>query len=295
MHSKNTHFQIAFSFLGLALFVFLFGIDSFTSQAARPGDAAAYSGYLPIISNQSNVIYASPGLLGHSVFAECNPGGGTDCACSQLDASISSFTGYGEVTNVRGVNTYVNAIGFKKFIEVFPDSQPVTLGVYQYSGEFRIPVLPVPDLSQVENPQAIHLMIQFWDGRNQLLPLNDHTLEGAIYWDLNPWNVDYGKIKIYALPLDLIDTGLYLQPDTQWHRFSLVIDLNYQKYVSISIDDQSLYLSEVGLAQVYHDDWGNDLSIGLTTESMATWPQTDCTFVFKWTTQFRNLVFSRLD
>jgi hypothetical protein len=95
--------------------------------------------------------------------------------------------------------------------------------------------------------------------------------------------------------MDLVDTGLYLQPDTQWHRFSLVINLNTQKYVSISIDDQSLSLSDTGLAQVYHADWGTDLSIGLTTESMAAWPQTECNYIFKWTTQFRNLIFYRLD
>ena len=296
MSHKQRYFQILFTASGIFLFIYLIGIDSFTSKAARPGSDAAYNGYLPILSNQVNILYSSHGLLGHSVFAECNPGGGTNCACSQEDASISSFTGYGEVTsNAREVNTYVNAIGFKKFIEVFPDNKPITLGVYRYSGEFRLPVLPSPDLSQRENPQAIHLMIQFWDGRNELLPMNDQTLEGTIYWDLNPWNADAGKIKVYAYPLDLIDTGLYLQPDTEWHRFSLVVDLNNQKFVSITIDDQTVYLSNIGLAQVYHDDWGDDLSLSLTTESMAAWPQTDCTYIFKWTTQFRNLVFSRLD
>jgi hypothetical protein len=296
MSHKRSVSHILFTVLGIVVFLSLVRIDHFTSEAARLNQTAAYNSYLPLIPKRGNVIYSSHGLLGHSIFAECNPGGDSNCACSQEDALISSFTDYGEVTsNVREANTYVNAIGYKKFIEVFPDIDPITLGVYRYSGEFRLPVLPAPDLDQRENPQAIHLMIQFWDGRNELLPVNDHTLEGTIYWDLNPWTVDAGKIKIYTYPLDLMDTGLYLQPDTEWHRFSLVIDLNSQKFVSVTIDDQTVYLSNIGLARVYHDDWGNDLSISLTTESMAAWPQADCTYIFKWTTQFRNLVFIKLD
>jgi hypothetical protein len=295
MPANRRSLAVVFTLTVLAVFMSLIGLDSVTTSAAQPGRTTASRAYLPILSNQTKILYSTHNLLGHTIFAECNPGGGTDCSCEQLDASISSFSDYAEVTsNIREHNTYVNAIGYKKFIEVFPDNQPITLGVYQYSGEFRLPVLPAPDLQQRDNPQAIHMMIQFWDGRNALLPMNDTTLEGTIYWDLNPWNADAGKIKVYAYPLELVDTGIFLQPDTDWHRFSLIIDLYQQKFVSVGIDGQTVYLKDISLARVYHDDWGEDLSLSLTTESMATWPQTQCNYIFKWTTQFRNLVFSQL-
>jgi len=248
--------------------------------------------YLPYVSRGMQVIYTSQNLSGHALFAECNPGGGTNCPCSPEDVQLISFPDYGKViSNAREQHTYVNAIGYKKFTERFLDNRPIRLGAYKYTGQFRLPALPNPALSQVENPQAVHVMIQFWDGRNALYQSNKTTLEGTIYWQLNPWESDYGKIKVYTEPLQLVDAGIALAPDTEWHSFELAVDLVAQEYLYITIDGQRSELSGVDLAQVHHPEWGEDLSLSITTESLATWPQYECTHVFKWTTYFRNLSF----
>lgn len=239
------------------------------------------------------VIYSSRNLSGHSVASECNPGGGTNCTCSDEDVSISFFPGYGEITsNLRGTNTYVNAIGYKKFTEAFPNGNPVILGTYKYTGQVKLPVLPIPDVNQLKNPQSVHMMIQLWDGRNVLYQNDKNTLEGAIYWELNPWSPDFGKIKVYTKPVNLIDTGILLTPDLEWHTFELVVNFENKKYVSITIDGTVKYLNTIDLAQVSQTSWGDDVSLTITTESMAAWPQPDCSNIFQWSTHFKDLEFS---
>ncbi|MBT4503489.1 MAG: hypothetical protein HOC74_37505 [Gemmatimonadetes bacterium] len=241
------------------------------------------------------LIYTSSNLEGHAVAAECNPGGGSACGCTAEDVAIEFFDGYGEVTsNPRAQNTWVNAIGHKKFIETFPDEGLVALGVYQYSGQFRLTALPFPNPAQQQNGQAVHMMIQFWDGRDQLLETNKTAIEGAIYWELNPWNPESGRFKVYANPVVQVDTGIELAPDTEWHSFELVVDLKKQEYVSMAIDGEVADLEGIELARVHHPEWGDEVALVITTESMATWPQSDCRVVFIWTTQFSDLEFGRL-
>jgi hypothetical protein len=248
--------------------------------------------YLPLVSREEHEpVYTSCDLSSHSVFAECNPGGASSCSCSELDVSIASLESYGEVmSNPRRINTYVNAIGAKKFVEVFPDSKPITLGVYSYSGQFNLPITPTASVSQMENAQAIHMMIQLWDGRNALYQSNKTTLEGAIYWNLNAWTSDFGHILVYTggSPLVLVDTGITATVDINWHRFELVVDLENQEYVSITVDGKSQDLSHLDLARV-PQTWGNELALSITTESLATWPGPTCPLVFTWTTRFRDL------
>lgn len=240
-----------------------------------------------------DLIYTSSNLSGHSVVAECNPGGSTSCICSDDDVDIASFENYGEVTsNVLETNTFVNAIGYKKFEETFPNGNPIKLGSYKYMGEFMLPVNPYPDPNQKENPQSVHMMIQLWDGRNHLYQSDKNTLEGSIYWDLNPWDTNnYGKIKVYTTTdhLELFDTNIVIIPDTEWHTFELVVDLCNKKYISITIDGEAKDLSTIDLAQVFQPSWGDDVSLIITTESMAAWPQMDCSDIYTWTTRFRDL------
>ncbi len=257
-----------------------------TNVAAQTGD-----------ESKNEIIYTSQNLAGHEIFAECNPGGATNCPCSGDDVSLGVYESYGEViSNAREINTYVNAIGYKKFTETFPNGSAIALGTYKYTAHVRLPILPAPDINQTENPQAIHTMIQLWDGRNALFQSNQTSLEGAIYWDLNPWSSPEGKIKVYTNnpgnnELELFDTRLSLLPDTDWHTFELVVDFVNQRYVSVTIDDETKDLSTVALAKVHHPDWGEDVSLVITTESMAASPQADCTPVFTWTTQFKDLEF----
>lgn len=233
-------------------------------------------------------IYQSPNLAGHNVFAECNPGGTTSCPCDATDAAIISYQEYGVIIanpNKRG--TFVNAIGFKKFTDNLLPDLPIDTGVYKYSGEIKLPSLPKPDDTQQSNPQAVHIMIQLYDGNNQIWNEGKVSVEAAIYWDLNPWSADYGKIKVYTEGLILVSTGILLPPDTDWHYFELVADFHTMKYTSITVGDQSKDLSTIKLAKVARPDWGNDLSFSITTESENA--SNNCDKVFYWETYFRNL------
>lgn len=287
---------IAFTYLlGTCFLIILSGRSTPTMVLAETTVTSTKQVYLPLISRQSKLIYSSQNLAGHPVVPECNPGGETGCACSEADVSLESFDGYGEVTsNVRDVHTYVNAIGHKKFIENFPNGETITLGVYEYTGQVNLPTLPISDTNQIKNPQAVHMMIQLWDGRNALFPSNKTTLEGTIYWELNPWSTEYGKIKVYTNPLILTDTGIKLIPlsTTHWHTFTLIADFRSQKYVSITIDGDTRNLSNFELARVPQPSWGKEVSLSITTESLASWPQQSCTHIFSWPTRFRNLKFS---
>ncbi len=247
---------------------------------------------------KNELIYTSSALQDHRVVPECNPGGDTDCACKPEDVRIDTPGDFGEVTsNDREENSWVNAIGYKSFTENFTNGSPITLDDYQYSGEFRIPALPVRDIKQTVNSEAVHLMIQLWDGRSALFQSDRFTLEGVIFWELNPWSPDLGKIKVYtgSQPSRLVNSGITLRPDLAWHSFKLAVDLVNQKYLFIAIDGRQIDLSRTPLARVQHLDWGNDVTLNITTESMAAYPQKGCPYVFTWTTQFRDLAFGHLE
>jgi hypothetical protein len=241
-------------------------------------------------------LYTSKNLTGHSVAAECNPNGASGCPCSALDVGLTPFDLYGEVvSNPREVATYVNAIGYKKFSDTFPNGMPLSLSTFRYTYFVKLPVLPRPDVTQKKNPEAVHLMIQFWDGNNKLYKSDSTTLEGTIYWDLNPWTPDAGKIKIYQYPMTLAPTGITVPADTFWHCFALTVNFLTKKYVSLSVDGTVKDLSDVALAQKKHTDWGNDLSLSITSESEAASPDAGCTKIFTWTTLFKELQFGLPD
>lgn len=240
------------------------------------------------IATEDIPIYSSSNLSGHAVAPEWLGG---EKATAQ-DIELKSLKTYGEVvSNLKYRDVYVNAIGHKKFIERFPSGKALHLGQYRYEAYIQLPLIPKSDVTQKENPQAVHTMIQFWDGRNALSKSNKTTLEGAIYWDLNPWTSnEFGKIKVYTYPVKLADTGLKLDPDTSWHKFELIVNLRSKRYVSITVDGQTKDLSKIPLAQVTHPDWGSEVSLIITTESLAAWSK-DGTSAFAWTTRFRDIRF----
>lgn len=208
---------------------------------------------------------------------------------------ILSLETHGEVTsNLKRRRVYVNAIGYRKFVERLPSGKPIPLGPYRYAAYVQLPGIPKAEEKQKENPQAIHTMIQLWDGRNALYQGNRSTLEGAIYWELNPWMAEeYGKIKVYAHPIKLVETGIRLTPDTEWHRFELSVDLDRKRYISIKIDGQKKKLSGIPLAEVKHTDWGNEVALIITTESLAAWSDKGAAR-FTWTTRFKDLELFRV-
>lgn len=241
-------------------------------------------------------------LAGYGVSAECNPGGGT-FTCGAADVQIApasdATSSYSEVTaNPRGILTFVNAIGNIKFITNTPDNQRIALETYQYLYAIRLPRKP----TQTSTPwvaEQVHQMIQLWDGSNQIWPANQHTLEAALFWKLNPWDPNYGKIFVYTMDggnLATFDTGVYLEPDTNWHVFDIRADLANRMYAGMSIDSGNWRdLSGVPLAQVHQPTWGPELALILTAESENAYPGTTNPRVTQWTTQFRDPKLFRLD
>ena len=245
------------------------------------------------------IIYESQNLTGHDVFIEPNPGGGTQCPFVEDDAKLVSYDGYGEViSNPNLRNVWINAIGAKKFWDEFPGGENIVLAAYKYSGEFRLPTLPAPNDAQIENAEAVHFMIQLFDGSNTLLNADHYSLEFSILWKLNAWTDDYGKMFVYTgvsdsvtNPFRVYDTQIKLEPDTEWHTFEMIVNFETLKWVSITIDGVKKDLCDINAAKVRHYDWGDDFFLCITTESQSTWPQYNCEKVFTWTTQFRNLGF----
>jgi hypothetical protein len=241
-------------------------------------------------------------LTGYGVSAECNPGGTTSFSCGLSDVSITtgsdSSSQYSNVTaNPNGNTTFVNAIGNIKFTNSTPDGQPLALKSYQYVYAVRLPLVPTRNSAPLIAEQ-VHQMIMFWDGANQLWQANKHTLEATIYWKLNPWDPNYGKIFVYTMNgsnLVAYDTGIILTPDTNWHVFDVRADFLNQVFVGISIDGQWNPLTNVSLAQISHPDWGSDLSLALTAESQNAYPGSTNPIVTQWTTQFKDPKLYRFD
>lgn len=240
-------------------------------------------------------------LAGYGVSTECNPGGHTSFPCGSSDVLIANSADgtCSEVTaNPRGITTFVNAIGNRKFTNTTPDGQGIQLKTYKYVYAVRLPRVPTTGSLPWVGEQ-VHQMIQFWDGNNVLWSANKHTLEAAIYWKLNPWDADYGKIMVYTLDANgnvvPKDYGLFLQPDTNWHVFELRADLANRVYAGVAIDSVWNPLTNVPLARVYHPDWGTDLSLILTAESENAYPGSTNPIVTQWTTQFKDPKLYRLD
>lgn len=249
-----------------------------------------------------NLIWNAWGpLQGYGVSTECNPGGHTTYPCGTSDVKIANSADgtCSEVTaNPRGIVTFVNAIGNRHFQDHTPDGAGIQLKTYKYVYAVRLPRVPTTGSLPWVGEQ-VHQMIQFWDGNGVLWNSGKHTLEAAIYWKLNPWDADYGKILVYTMNaqggLGTIDSGITLTPDTNWHTFELRADLANRVYAGLAVDGHWNPLTNVPMAQVYHPDWGTDLSLILTAESENAYPGQSGTTVTQWTTQFKDPKLYRLD
>lgn len=272
------------------------------------GGAALLSGAAVLATAQPahaayNLIWYEWGpLAGYQVSTECNPGGHTNFPCGSSDVAIttgSDSTGsFSEVTaNPRGIVTFVNAIGNIHFQQKTPDGQPIQLKTYRYIYAIRLPRIPTKTSAPWIAEQT-HEMIQFWDGSNTLWPANKHTLEASVFWKLNPWDPNYGKIFAYTTSngtLTAVDTGIFLQPDTNWHVFDIRADLLNRIWAGVAIDSHWNPLTNLPLAQIYHPDWGTDLSLILTAESENAYPGSTNPIVTQWTTDFKDPKLFRLD
>lgn len=240
-----------------------------------------------IHSAQPALLYESGNLEDYAAFAECNPGGTTKCPCGPSDVKVTQLEGYGQVTaNVRGTYSFVNAIARHTFYDRFTLNEPITQDIYAYEGEVQLPYVPRPAYDRFYSAQAVHIMMQRWDGRTAART----TQEAVLYWHLNAWTPEFGRVSVYTgQPAVLRDTGLTLTPDTAWHTFRLVADFAANQYVSLTIDGVSVEVRQP-LAAVYHPDWRPDNAFTLTAESENAWPgAATCPTTFGWITRFREM------
>ncbi|MBF0467490.1 MAG: hypothetical protein HQK61_01165 [Desulfamplus sp.] len=242
--------------------------------------------------NFYTTLYASPDLEGFYHAAECNPGNVSDCPCSIKDVAFEQRGDHAVITSNPGLNhTYVNAIVGYAITENYPDGRPIHKGIYRYSGQMRIPSIPAADLSRTDIPQAAHMVMFFWDGRNALSENNKISFEAGMFWSLNPWDPNKGKIYIYTAPIQPVETGIVIEPDTQWHDIEMVVDFTSMTYLSLSIDGMAANVAGIPVAQVFRPDWGNELALLFSAESMAAWPLQGCPFAFSWSVYYRNIEF----
>lgn len=271
--------------------VFLLVISMPTAVLTASVNAQAQARWKPI--------YSSANLTNHSLSFEPNPGMTSGPTCYIEDVGLQAYADHGGVAaNTRLSNIFVNAIGYKKFYDNLPSGDPISLGIYKYSSMVRLPAVPFAGVSQTQNPQCVQMMIQLYDGTNALWENNKTSLEATVYWDLNPWTADCGKVKVYTMEggsLKLLDTGLSVITNTDWHSFEIVADLAHRQWISACCDGYSVDLSNASLAYVAHPEWDNSLGLSLSTESMNCFPGTSFVYVFSWTTEFKNVQFNRLE
>jgi hypothetical protein len=245
-------------------------------------------------------IYVSTNLTNHAVSVECSPGDPTtNCPCSTADVQLAVFEDHGEVTaNINQSNFFVNAIGYKRFQDVWPDGKPLSMDILKYSGEIRLPVPPLPTVAQTQNAETAQMMLQLWDGSNRMWEANHTALEATIFWDLNPWrSATFGNIKVYTSTtgsLSLVETGLSLPVDTNWHSLEFTVDFIGGKFVSVVADGVRANVSTIDVARVYRPTWGNEVLYHITQESCSTYPGPGYSNIFWWATEYRNLRLARL-
>ncbi|MBS2965870.1 hypothetical protein KGA66_22670 [Actinocrinis puniceicyclus] len=278
---------------------------AFAVAVAMAVGAAASTSAGPARAATETLVWQQYGpLTGYGVSTECNPGGTTNFPCGPSDVAISTgsdSTGqFTQVTaNPRGIATFVNAIGNIHLTNTTPDGQPIRLTTYRYVLAFRLPRIPTTTSAPWIGEQ-MHEMIQFWDGSNRLWNANKHTLEAAVFWKLNPWDPNHGRVMVYTTggngALSAVDTGFSLPLDTNWHYFEINADLRNRVWAGIGLDGtQWNPLTNLPLAQIYHPDWGNDLSLILTGESENAYPGSTNPIVTQWTTDFRDVKLYRQD
>ncbi len=221
---------------------------------------------------------------------ECNPGEGTSCPCDpKTDVAYISHSDYNEViSNPNHKNIWANAIGRQK-LPVLPGNLPIQPVKLQYSGQFQIPTTPSPTVSQTTNAQTDQFMIQMYDGKNQFGWGGKATMEAALYWQLNPWVTDtYGHFFVYTPNYTLVDTGINIPPDNNWHSFKIVADFASKKWVSVTVDGKTVDVSNQPLQIIPHPEWDNTQMVATTVEAEPAWPSATCTYNFSWNIYFKN-------
>lgn len=232
-------------------------------------------------------LISSADLSGADVSAEPDPGGGTACGYTQGNVSVEDRGDYSAIVSNPDENSeWVNTIA--GFTAWDPGETP---DVLHYTTDVRLPVIPSADPSQYENGNASHIVLFWWPGSES----SGVSYEAGLVWVLNPWDLNYGSLLAYSGPLNLVDTGIDLDPDEEWHTIQIKADFTELEWISVTVDEDEYDMSNVDLAYVSRPTWGETPGLIVTVESLSLWPFYFCSAgAYTFEVHARNLELSSL-
>lgn len=144
--------------------------------------------------------------------------------------------------------------------------------VHAFTCEFRLPYMPSVENTE-ENAQTLEAGLFVWDGVSTKL---DYGM--AFQWGLNPH--DEGQFGVVRSSIEGVSASVwepvgYLEPDTEWHTFTMVVDYprmaDYPAQVTLLQIDGVTYTSYfVGFSK----RWPAAISAGIQVEAISIYPGT---------------------
>jgi hypothetical protein len=254
-------------------------------------EAATGSAGLVFRILNSETIFSSVDLSGMQMNLERNPDGGTSAEAPYLplDGSLTITPGQmGTISaNPAGRLVYVNTMVGPKFINKLPDGNAISRQTQWEVFDTRLPRLPLGR----NIPQSVNFVMFLYDGNNTFGQGAHRNLEACAEWVLNPWDPNYGKLMVLDRAGILVDTGLSIAPDTQWHHIEYCVNFRTEQYVSLSVDGKSVNFSGDRMYETLHPEWDKTIATFTTLEVTNGWPGDPAQYVCYWSQEFRNYVW----
>lgn len=132
-----------------------------------------------------------------------------------------------------------------------------------FTCEFRLPYLPSVSNTE-ENAQTLEVGLFVWDGLTTKL---DSGM--AFQWGLNPYE-RFGEVRssIEGVSAAAWEPVGYLEPDTEWHTCTMVVDYPGQSTL-LQIDDVTYDSYFVGFPK----RWPAAISAGIQVEAISIYPR----------------------
>ena len=134
--------------------------------------------------------------------------------------------------------------------------------VHSFTCEFRLPYMPSIENTE-ENGQTLEAGLFVWDGMVNKL---DYGM--AFQWGLNPYE-RFGEVRssIEGVSAAMWEPVGYLEPDTEWHTFTMIVDYPNQTTL-LRIDDVTYTSYFVGFSK----RWPAAISAGIQVEAISIYP-----------------------
>jgi len=170
-------------------------------------------------------------------------------------------SGYSELrANIQRRIIMAHNITFKRFV----DDEAFQF-IHTCTYKFRLPYLPLPDISADLNAQTLEGGIFVWDGSETRL---DYGI--AFQWGLNPWS-EFGDMKTWTDTNggEWVAVG-HLTPDTEWHEVRMVVD--FRREATALLIDGEHYLTHFTRTPK-PETWGTETAARLQAEIVSIYPE----------------------